>query len=110
PRTGELVCPSDHPIGTKRPLLDTDYHATFNQPHVRLIDLRTHAIRTITETGIELTDETLAFDAIVFATGFDAMTGAIVSVDITGRDEVSLKQRWEHGPLTYLALTTVGVP
>ena len=110
PRTAELLCPTDHPIGTKRPLLDTDYHATFNQPHVRLIDLRSHAIRSITETGIELVDESLAFDAIVFATGFDAMTGAIVSVDITGRDGVSLKQRWADGPHTYLGLTTVGFP
>ncbi len=110
PTTAELLCPTDHPIGTKRPLLDTDYHATFNQPHVRLVDLRSHPIRTITETGVELADETLAFDAIVFATGFDAMTGAIVSVDITGRDGVSLKQRWADGPRTYLGLTTVGFP
>ncbi|HEX3765200.1 MAG TPA: alpha/beta hydrolase fold domain-containing protein [Kofleriaceae bacterium] len=110
PGTAALLCPTDHPIGTKRPCLDTDYHATFNQPHVRLIDLRTQPIGTITETGIELADETLAFDAIVFATGFDAMTGALVSVDIVGRDGVSLKQRWAQGPLTYLGLTTVGFP
>ncbi|HEX8107975.1 MAG TPA: NAD(P)-binding domain-containing protein, partial [Kofleriaceae bacterium] len=110
PKTAELLCPKDHPIGTKRPCLDTDYYATFNQPHVRLIDLRSHPIRTVTETGIALVDESLAFDAIVFATGFDAMTGAIVSVDIAGRDGVSLKQRWANGPLTYLGLMTVGFP
>jgi cation diffusion facilitator CzcD-associated flavoprotein CzcO/acetyl esterase/lipase len=110
PQTAELLCPRDHAFGTKRPCLDTDYYATFNQPHVRLIDLRSRPIRTITETGIDLGDEALAFDAIVFATGFDAMTGAVVAVDITGRDGVSLKQKWAHGPLTYLGLTTAGFP
>jgi cation diffusion facilitator CzcD-associated flavoprotein CzcO/acetyl esterase/lipase len=110
PATAELLSPKDHAIGTKRACLDTDYYATYNLPHVRLVDLRTHPIRTVTETGVELAGETLAFDAIVFATGFDAMTGAIVSVDITGREGMSLKQRWEHGPLTYLGLTTVGFP
>jgi cation diffusion facilitator CzcD-associated flavoprotein CzcO/acetyl esterase/lipase len=110
PQTAELLCPKDHPFGTKRPCLDTDYYATFNLPHVRLIDLHQQPIRTITETGIELADETLGFDAIVFATGFDAMTGAVVSVDITGRDGVSLKQKWAQGPLTYLGLMTAGFP
>jgi cation diffusion facilitator CzcD-associated flavoprotein CzcO/acetyl esterase/lipase len=110
PQTAELLSPKDHPIGTKRLCLDTDYYATFNQPHVRLVDLRSRPIRTITETGIDLGDEALTFDAIVFATGFDAMTGAIVSVDIVGRDGVSLKQKWANGPLTYLGLMTAGFP
>ncbi|HEY0484570.1 MAG TPA: NAD(P)/FAD-dependent oxidoreductase [Kofleriaceae bacterium] len=110
PETAELLCPRDHPIGTKRACLDTGYYATFNQPHVRLVDLRSRPIRTITETGVELDDEVLAFDAIVFATGFDAMTGALVSVDIAGRDGVSLKQKWANGPLTYLGLMTAGFP
>ena len=110
PQTAELLCPRDHALGTKRPCLDTDYYATFNQPHVRLIDLRTRPIRTITETGIDLGDEVLAFDAIVFATGFDAMTGAVVAVDIAGREGVSLKQKWANGPLTYLGLMTAGFP
>jgi cation diffusion facilitator CzcD-associated flavoprotein CzcO/acetyl esterase/lipase len=110
PETAELLCPRDHPLGTKRPCLDSDYYATFNLPHVRLVDLRSRPIRSITETGIELAGEAMAFDAIVFATGFDAMTGAIVSVDITGRDGVSLKQKWAHGPLTYLGLMTTGFP
>jgi len=110
PETAELLCPRDHALGTKRACLDTDYYATFNQPHVRLIDLRTRPIRTITETGIDLGDEVLAFDAIVFATGFDAMTGAVVAVDITGKEGVSLKQKWGNGPLTYLGLMTAGFP
>jgi cation diffusion facilitator CzcD-associated flavoprotein CzcO/acetyl esterase/lipase len=110
PAIAELLCPRDHPIGTKRACLDTGYYATFNQPHVKLVDLRSHPIRTITETGIDLGDEVLAFDAIVFATGFDAMTGALVSVDIAGRDGVSLEQKWANGPLTYLGLMTAGFP
>ena len=86
------------------------YYETFNLPHVRLVDLRKQPITTITETGIDTTEESFEFDAIVFATGFDAMTGAIVAVDITGRDGVSLKQKWADGPVTYLGLTTVGFP
>ena len=110
PETAELLCPKDHAFGTKRPCLDTSYFATYNLPHVRLVDLRTHPITEITETGIDTADESMQFDAIVFATGFDAMTGAIVSVDITGRDGVTLKDAWADGPTTYLGLTTVGFP
>ncbi|MEJ2089532.1 MAG: alpha/beta hydrolase fold domain-containing protein, partial [Gammaproteobacteria bacterium] len=92
------------------PCLDTDYYSTFNLPHVRLIDLRKTPLETITETGIDTTSESFEFDAIVLATGFDAMTGALVAVDITGRDGVTLADKWEHGPVTYLGLTTVGFP
>ncbi len=110
PETAETLCPKDHPFGTKRPCLDTGYYATFNLPHVRLVDLRKHPIKTVTETGIETSDETFEFDVIVYATGFDAMTGAIVGVDITGKDGVTLKDKWDHGPKTYLGLMTVGFP
>ncbi len=110
PETAEALCPSDHPFATKRPCLDTNYFATYNLPHVRLVDLRKHPIATITESGIDTVDEAFEFDAIVYATGFDAMTGALVSVDITGRDGVTLKEKWAHGPTTYLGLTTVGFP
>ncbi|MDM0029416.1 flavin-containing monooxygenase [Variovorax saccharolyticus] len=110
PQLAELLSPRDHPFGTKRPCLDSGYYATFNLPHVRLVDLRRHPIETITETGIALAGETMAFDAIVYATGFDAMTGAIVSVDITGRDGITLKQKWAHGPQTYLGLMAAGFP
>jgi cation diffusion facilitator CzcD-associated flavoprotein CzcO/acetyl esterase/lipase len=110
PQTADTLCPTDHPFATKRPCLDTNYFATFNLPHVRLVDLRKHPIATITERGIDTVDESLEFDAIVYATGFDAMTGALVSVDITGRDGVTLKEKWAHGPTTYLGLTTVGFP
>ena len=110
PATAELLSPRKHPYGTKRPCMDTNYFQTFNRPHVRLVDLNTSPIRTITETGIDFGGESHDFDAIVYATGFDAMTGAIVNVDITGKDGVTLKQKWEHGPHNYLGLTTVGFP
>jgi cation diffusion facilitator CzcD-associated flavoprotein CzcO/acetyl esterase/lipase len=110
PETAEALCPKSFPIGTKRLCLDTGYYETFNLPHVRLVDLHRHAIKTITETGIDLVDESLAFDAIVFATGFDAMTGAIVSVNITGRDGITLKDAWAAGPMTYLGLMATGFP
>ena len=110
PETADTLCPTDHPFGTKRPCLDTNYYQTFNLPHVRLVDLRRQPIATITESGIETVDETFEFDAIVYATGFDAMTGALVAVDMTGRDGVTLEQKWADGPVTYLGLTTVGLP
>ena len=110
PETARLLSPTDHPFGTKRPCLDTGYHASFNRPNVRLVDLRSRPIQRITETGIDLGDEALPFDAIVYATGFDAMTGALVAVDITGRDGVTLKEKWTHGPVTYLGLMTAGFP
>ena len=110
PETAELLSPRNHYFGTKRPCLDTNYYATFNLPHVRLIDIRSRPISTITETGIDLADESMEFDAIVYATGFDAMTGAIVSVDITGKDGVTLKQKWANGPAQYLGLMSVGFP
>ena len=114
PETADALCPKDHPFGTKRPCVDTNYYATFNLPHVRLVDLRKSPISSITETGIDTTSgsgvESFEFDAVVFATGFDAMTGAIVGVDITGRDGRTLQGEWAHGPTTYLGLTTVGFP
>jgi cation diffusion facilitator CzcD-associated flavoprotein CzcO/acetyl esterase/lipase len=115
PVTAKTLCPTDYPIGTKRLCVDTGYYETYNLPHVSLIDLRKQPIVTITETGIDthLPDgsiESQQYDAIVFATGFDAMTGALVNVDITGRDGRSLKEAWAAGPLTYLGLMSAGFP
>jgi cation diffusion facilitator CzcD-associated flavoprotein CzcO/acetyl esterase/lipase len=110
PATAEALCPNDHPVGTKRPCLDTNYYETYNLPHVRLVNVRETPITTITETGIDTAAESMDFDAIVFATGFDAMTGAIVAVDITGRDGVTLADKWADGPKTYLGLTVAGFP
>jgi cation diffusion facilitator CzcD-associated flavoprotein CzcO/acetyl esterase/lipase len=110
PATAEILSPRKHPYGTKRPCMDTNYFQTFNRPHVRLVDLNASPLRSITESGIDFGDESLEFDAIVYATGFDAMTGAIVNVDITGKDGLTLKEKWEYGPHNYLGLTTVGFP
>ena len=110
PHTAEMLCPTDHPVGSKRLCLGTNYYETFNLPHVRLINLRDTPIASITETGVDTATETFEFDAIVLATGFDAMTGAIVGVDITGRDGVTLKSAWADGPKTYLGLTVAGFP
>jgi cation diffusion facilitator CzcD-associated flavoprotein CzcO/acetyl esterase/lipase len=110
PQTAADLCPTDHPIATKRPCLDTNYYATYNLPHVRLVNVRKHPIRQVTETGIDTADESFALDAIVFATGFDAVTGAITAVDIRGRSDVALKDKWTNGPQTYLGLTTAGFP
>ncbi len=110
PQTAALLCPQGYAFGTKRPCLDTGYYASFNLPHVRLVDLRSQPIETVTETGIQLADESLEFDAIVYATGFDAMTGAIVAVDITGRDGATLKSKWAQGPVSYLGLMSTGFP
>ena len=110
PDTAEMLCPRDHPFGAKRPCLDTNYFQTYNLPHVRIVDLRKHPITTITESGLDTDDESFEFDAIVYATGFDAMTGPIVAVDITGQDGVTLREKWMEGPSTYLGLTTAGFP
>src|SRR5262245_23242253 len=110
PATAETLCPTNHYYGTKRPCIDTNYFETFNLPHVGLVDLRKEPIRTITETGIDTVSRSFAFDAIVFATGFDAMTGPIVAVDVRGRNGRSLAAKWAEGPKTYLGLTTTGFP
>lgn len=114
PVTAEVLCPKTFPLGTKRLCLDTNYFSTFNEPHVSLVDLHANPIGTITSTGIDVVDgdgaTSYEFDAIVYATGFDAMTGAIVRVDIVGRDGVELKAKWAQGPKTYLGLMSAGFP
>ena len=110
PETAEALCPKDHPFGSKRPCLDTNYFQTYNLPHVHLVDLRQHPIATVTESGVDTVDQSFEFDAIVYATGFDAMTGPVVAVNITGRDGITLREKWADGPSTYLGLTTVGFP
>ena len=98
PATAEALCPTGYYYGTKRPCLDSGYFETFNLPHVRLVDLRRTPITTITETGIGTSSESLEFDAIVFATGFDAMTGAIVAVDISGTGRTLVEGEVGRGP------------
>lgn len=110
PVTAEALCPKDHYYGTKRPCLDSGYYETFNLPHVRLVDLRATPITSITEDGIETSAATMTFDTIVFATGFDAITGAVVAVDIRGRDGLALAEKWAEGPRNYLGIMSAGFP
>ena len=110
PETAETLCPKSFPLGTKRVCLDTNYYQTFNKPNVHLVDLRKTPIERVTPNGIKTSDREYEFDAIIYATGFDAMTGAIVSVDVRGRGGVELKKKWEDGPKTYLGLTVSGFP
>jgi len=109
-KTAEDLCAKDFPLFTKRLCLETKYFETFNKPHVKLVNLHRNPIKSITESGIDTNEESMEFDAIVFATGFDAMTGAIVAVDIRGREGVELKDVWEDGPKTYLGLNVHGFP
>lgn len=110
PAIAAKLSPNSYPYGTKRPCLDDNYYAVYNQPHVHLVDLRSDPITTITETGVETGAGAVEVDALVYATGFDAMTGALVSVDIAGRDGLTLADKWSAGPKTYLGLTTADFP
>jgi len=110
PETAESLAPSDHPFGTKRPCLDTGYFEAYNLDHVRLVDLRTTPITAITTDGVRTTDRLVEVDDLVLATGFDAMTGALLAVDIRGRHGLRLADAWAEGPTTYLGLQVAGFP
>lgn len=110
PAVAERLCPKDHPYGTKRPPIDTDYYQTFNRENVTLVDLRESPIEEITAAGIRTGEQEYPLDMIVFATGFDAMTGSILRMDIRGRKGVRLADRWAEGPRTYLGLAVAGFP
>ncbi|MFW2829259.1 flavin-containing monooxygenase [Sphingomonas sp. ID0503] len=111
PETARLLTPTDYPIGAKRICVDTDYFATYNRDNVSLVDVKSDPIARITPTGIELQSGARhELDMIVFATGFDAMTGAVLAVDIRTTDGVSVREEWQAGPKTYLGLAVAGVP
>jgi cyclohexanone monooxygenase len=110
PETADGLSPRDLPIGCKRPILHTDYYETFNEDHVHLVDLRRGGIEEITPTGIRTAQGTYELDAIVYATGFDAMTGALFRIDIRGRDGLPLREAWADGARMLLGLQTVGFP
>jgi cyclohexanone monooxygenase len=110
PETAELLCPRDYPAGAKRLCVDIGYYETFNQDHVHLVDINTTPIERITAKGIKTSEEEFAFDSIVFATGFDAMTGTLAKIDIRGRGGEKLKEKWADGPRTYLGLMSAGFP
>ena len=109
-KTAELLCPHDHPIGTKRLILDTNYFETYNLDHVELVDVRSTPIERITAKGVKTAEAEYELDCIVFATGFDAMTGALREVDIHNDTGMQIRDLWEHGPHTYLGIMVAGFP
>ena len=110
PETAELLAPKDHPIGTKRICLDSGYYETYNRDNVTLVDVRSAPIQEITETGLRTTAEEFELDAIIFATGFDAMTGAILEMDVRTSDGLAMRDKWKDGPQTYLGIMVSGFP
>lgn len=110
PEVAELLCPRSYPVGTKRLCVDTHYYETYNLEHATLVDIRNAPIVEITPNGLRTSAEQYEFDAIVFATGFDAMTGALFAIDIRGRGGESLREKWADGPRTYLGIATAGFP
>lgn len=110
PTTAEALCPKTHPFGAKRLCVDTDYYETYNRPNVTLVDVKTDPITTMTPQGLRTDSASYAFDTLVLATGFDAMTGALTRIDIRGRDAVSLRDRWRDGAKAYLGLSVAGFP
>ena len=97
-------------IGCKRLCIDSGYYETFNRPNVHLVDISKAPIEAITPRGLRTGGREYEFDSIVFATGFDAMTGALFAIDIRGRDGLALREKWRDGPRTYLGLGTAGFP
>jgi len=110
-KTAELLCPNDHPIGTKRLILDTNYYETYNRDNVTLVDIRTHPIDEFTQSGLRTSDgKCYALDAISFATGFDALTGAMREIDIRVDSGNFIQEKWADGPRTYLGIMIAGFP
>ena len=110
PEVADLLAPKDHPIGSKRICVDSNYYATYNRENVTLVDLRAAPIVSITPTGLQTADQHYQLDSLVFATGYDAMTGALLKMNITGRHGKSLADCWQEGPRTYLGLAIAGFP
>ncbi|MFE9322502.1 alpha/beta hydrolase fold domain-containing protein [Nocardia sp. NPDC052278] len=110
PKVAELLCPNDHPYGTKRATFETGYYETFNLPHVRLVDARTTPIERITEKGIATTDREYEFDVIVLATGFDVGAAGLMRMGVVGREGRQLAEHWAHGQRAYIGMATHGFP
>jgi cation diffusion facilitator CzcD-associated flavoprotein CzcO len=110
PRKAQVLSDIDHPFAAKRPPIDTHYFETYNLAHVDLIDIRENPIDSMTEEGIRTTNGLFKLDAIVFATGFDAMTRPILNLNLRGRNGVALSDAWEAGPINYMGLQVPGFP
>jgi cation diffusion facilitator CzcD-associated flavoprotein CzcO len=106
----EKLIPKNHGFGTRRVPLETKYYEVYNQPNVRLVDINETPIERITPTGIKTSDTEYEFDIIIYATGFDAITGSFDRIDIRGADGQRLKEVWKPGPRTYLGVLVKGFP
>jgi cation diffusion facilitator CzcD-associated flavoprotein CzcO len=110
PALAEILIPKDHGFGIQRVPLETGYYETYNRDNVELVDAAATPIVRVAPTGIETTDESRDFDVIVYATGFDAFTGAFDQIDIQGVDGARLRDKWAEGPVTFLGATVGGFP
>jgi len=112
PETAERLCPKDYPLGGKRPPAGHFYYETFNLPHVKLVSLPETPIAEVTPTGIRMEDGTLhEVDVIIWALGFDAVTGALIRLGVEGRDGVTIGEAWDSDkPAQHFGLTTPGFP
>jgi cyclohexanone monooxygenase len=110
PQLAEKLCPYDYPLATKRMCVDTGYYETFNREDVHLVDVRERPIEEITERGIRVGGEEIELDMLVFGTGFDAFTGAMLRIDLRGRDGLAIQEKWADGPRAYLGLALAGFP
>ena len=110
PEIADLLCPTDHPFGTKRLCVDSDYYEVYNRDNVTLVDIKHAPIERMTKRGLVTDGTEYELDAIMFAIGFDAMTGPLMAIDIRGRGGESLREKWVAGPRTYLGLTVAGFP
>lgn len=109
PEVADALSPNNV-IGCKRLCLDTEYYETYNLPHVQLVDINQDPIKRLTSDGVKTASTEFAFDVVIFATGFDAMTGTLLRIDIRGKDGQTLQEKWAEGPKTYLGLTTANFP
>jgi cation diffusion facilitator CzcD-associated flavoprotein CzcO len=110
PATAEKLIPKDHGFGTRRVPLDSGYYEAFNQPNVTLVDLKATPFKRITAHGVETSESFHELDMLIYATGFDAVTGSFDAIDIRGVDGVKLRDKWHEGPVTFLGLMTAGFP
>src|SRR5690606_33083066 len=110
PPKADALSPKNYPLHCKRPVIDTTYYETFQQDHVSIVDLRETPVVEVTPKGLRTTEAEYEFDVLVYATGFDAMTGTIMRMNIRGRNGQLLADKWKNGPRMYMGLQAVGFP
>ena len=110
PETAERLCPKTYPVGGKRMCIDNGYYQTFNRDNVSLVDVRSAPIVEFTKTGLRTAEGEYDLDVIVMATGFDAVTGSLMNMDVEGIDGIKLADKWKEGPTTYLGYMIAGFP